>query len=111
MEYSARHTVMSFLKALNEEDFDMARNLVNDNLAFRGVLGARDGADNYIADMKKMRFKYEVLKSFEDAQEVCVWYNISMSGKVILTAGWYQLLHDKISHIRALFDPRPLLDQ
>jgi len=62
MEYSARHTVMSFIKALNEEDFDVARKLMNDNATFQGVLGTRDGADSYIEDMKKMKLKYEVLK-------------------------------------------------
>jgi hypothetical protein len=110
METNAKTTVLAFLKALNEENFDSARKLVNDNMKFKGVLGSRDDADSYFNDMKKMKLKYEVLKVFSDAQEVCVFYNINMSGKEILTCGWYQLLHDKISNIVVIFDPRPVLE-
>lgn len=106
---NSRQIVLSFLKALNEENFDAARTLMNDNASFRGVLGSRDGADAYMADMRKMKFKYQVLKVFADAQAACVWYNINIEGKVILTCGWYRLRHDKISRIRVLFDPRPLM--
>jgi limonene-1,2-epoxide hydrolase len=108
---NAKKIVLAFLNALNDENFDIARGLMNDNASFRGVLGSRDGADTYIADMRKMKFKYEILKVFDDATEVCVWYEINMSGQTILTCGWYQLQHDKISHIRVLFDPRPLLEK
>jgi hypothetical protein len=109
METEPKTTVLAFLQALNDENFDKARKYANDNLKFKGVLGSRDNADSYFADMKKMRLKYEVLKVFQNAQEVCVFYNINMAGTEVLTCGWYQLLHGKISNIRVIFDPRPVL--
>ncbi|RZJ30420.1 MAG: nuclear transport factor 2 family protein, partial [Flavobacterium sp.] len=66
---SAKVIVSSFLKALNEEDFDKARTYLSDDLKFRGVLRTRDGGDDYIADMRKMKFKYEVLKIFHDGYD------------------------------------------
>ncbi len=110
-EPNPKATVQSFLQALNDENFDKARKLVNDNMKFEGVLGSRDGADAYFDDMKKMKLKYEVLKVFAEAQDVCVLYNINMGGAKIFTCGWYQLLHDKISMIRVVFDPRPVLEK
>src|SRR6478672_1843994 len=92
--------VSSFLKALNEEDFDKARTCLSDGLKFRGVLGSREGGDDYIADMRKMKFKYEILKIFHDGYDVCVPYNINMGGKDIFTGGWYQIQHHTIANIK-----------
>ena len=54
---NAKNTVMSFIKHLNEENFDAARKCTDDNLKFEGVMGTREGADAYFEDMKKMKFK------------------------------------------------------
>ena len=51
---SANDVVLSFVKALNDEDFAVARNCVADDMKFIGVLGQRDGADAYFADMQHM---------------------------------------------------------
>lgn len=58
-------------------------------MTFDGVLGHRDGAEIYISDMKKMKFKYNIKKTFEDENDVCIFYDIDMSGKKIFTCGWY----------------------
>lgn len=107
---SARDTVVSFLAALNEDDFQRARKYVNDNLAFVGVLGTRNGADAYFKDMEKMRFKYDIKKVFADGNDVCVLYDISMSGTKIFTCGWYKVKDNKIESFQVVFDPRPVLE-
>ncbi len=104
-------TVKSFLKALNNEDFKAARNYLTDDVKFVGVMGTRDGGDIYIADMEKMKFKYDIRKVFEDDNDVSVFYDIDMGGKVIFCSGWYQLSHGKIKSMRVIFDPRPLLEE
>ena len=104
-------TVQSFLKALNDEDFKGARECLNDNLKFIGVMGTRDGGDVYIADMEKMKFKYDIKKIFEDGNDVSVFYDINMGGTTIFSSGWYQLSGGKISLIKVIFDPRPLLEK
>src|SRR5690242_875117 len=109
MEIKAKDIVLKFLNALNAENFETARSTLDDNMQFNGVMGSRDGADSYINDMSKMRFKYDVLKVFENENDVCVFYDIDMNGKRIFTCGWYVLQDEKIKSLRVVFDPRPLL--
>src|SRR5262245_26387927 len=93
---ASKEAVLSFLKALNEEDFETARTYVDDNMSFNGVLGSRDNADAYFKDMKHMKFKYEIQKIFAEEDDVCVLYDIDMgSGKKIFTCGWYKLNYGK----------------
>lgn len=105
-----KDVVLSFLQALNNEDFILARSFVQDDLRFNGVLGSREGAAAYFSDMERMKLKYSILKAFEDGDDVCVLYDIGMGGKTIFSCGWYQLKDHKISTIRVVFDPRPLLE-
>jgi limonene-1,2-epoxide hydrolase len=106
-----KDVVISFLMAMNQEDFQEARTYVNDDLRFVGVMGSRDGADAYFRDMEHMKFKYDIRKVFQDEEtsEVCIFYDINMSGKTIFSCGWYKVTNDKIDNFRVLFDPRPLL--
>jgi predicted SnoaL-like aldol condensation-catalyzing enzyme len=108
---SAKDIVLTCIDALNNEDFAKARELVTDRFQFHGVMGSRDGADAYFADMKKMKFKYEIKKAIGDEHDVCVWSEMPMEGKPILVASWYRVEDDKIVSLRVVFDPRPLLDK
>jgi hypothetical protein len=60
--------------------------------------------------MKKMKLKYDVQKAFVDGDDVCLFYDLRISGHTIFGCGWYHLENDKISSLKVLFDPRPLLD-
>jgi len=107
---SKEQIVEKFLKALNVEDFKTAKNCLNDDFSFKGPLGERNGADKYIEDMKKMRFKYEIDQIFSNENDVCVIYKIDMSGKAkIETCGIYKLEKDKLSSLNVIFDPRKVL--
>ena len=106
----AKTTVLSFIEAMNDEDFDKAREYVSDDLQFIGVLGTRNGAAAYFEDMKKMKFKYDIKKAFADGDDVCLLYDIDMGKATIFTCGWYQLAGGKISTFRVVFDPRPVLE-
>ena len=108
---TAREVVLQFIQALNDEDFDTARDQLHDDMTFTGVLGTRSGADVYIEDMKKMRLKYDVKKSFADITDVSVFYDITMSGITVFCSGWYRVENGKISWFKVVFDPRPLLEQ
>lgn len=105
-----KNVVLDFLKTLNDEDFNTARQHVNDDLKFEGVLGSRDGAEDYFADMRRMKFKYEIKKSFADGNDVCIFYDITMSGITLFSCGWYGIKNTRISSIRVIFDPRLLLE-
>nr|WP_294796149.1 nuclear transport factor 2 family protein [uncultured Mucilaginibacter sp.] len=111
MKQTTKDIVLTFISALNKEDFEAAAACLADDMAFDGVMGKRDSAESYIADMKKMKFKYDIQKTFEDENDVCVLYNIDMSGEAtIFTCGWYHLSNGKIDKLKVVFDPRPLLE-
>ncbi|AZA83255.1 nuclear transport factor 2 family protein [Chryseobacterium lactis] len=99
-----------FIHYLNEEDFDKAESCLDPDFKFIGVLGTREKASVYITDMKKMKFKYQILKTFTSGEDVCIWYNIDMGEKTILSSGWYEVIEGKIHSFKVLFDPRPLLN-
>lgn len=108
---SAKETVLAFIKALNEEAFDTASTYANDDLAFIGVMGSREGAKAYFDDMKRMKLKYTIRQAVAEGDDVGLLYDIVLEGQKILGTGWYQLVNGKISLIRAIFDPRPLLEK
>jgi len=105
-----KEKVLAFLKLVNAQDFRQAKEYASSNLTFKGVMGTRNGADDYFRDLEKMQLHYDIKKVFVDHDDVCVFYDIKMSGKVIFCCGWYELEHGKIRSIRVVFDPRPLLE-
>ncbi|QHT71648.1 nuclear transport factor 2 family protein [Rhodocytophaga rosea] len=107
----AIEVVLTFIQALNNEDFQTVRDCLSDDMVFNGVLGHREGADQYVKDMKQMKFKYNIQKKFVADNDVCLLYDIDMSGKTIFTCGWYQVQDNKIKSLKVIFDPRPLLEQ
>ena len=106
-----KEVVLAFLDAMNNEDYKTVRHYLSDDMVFNGVLGHREGADIYVEDMRKMKFKYRILKAFADGDDVCVLYDINMSGQTIFTAGWYKVRDNKIKSLRVVFDPRPIVGQ
>lgn len=112
MTNEAKTTVLAFIDALNKEDFKAAKAQVNDDLTFIGVMGTRNGADAYFADMEKMKLKYAVKNAIAEGAEVCLQYDINMGGGVsIFAIGWYSLVQGKISAFKVVFDPRALLEK
>jgi len=107
----SKEIVLHFIDAMNRYDYEEARSYVTDDMSFVGVLGTRNGAEAYFNDMQKMRLQYKVVKAFSDGEDVCLIYDIDMSGKEIFCFGWYQLQNGKIKSFRVVFDPRPLLEK
>lgn len=110
-ETEPRDVVLACVDALNREDFHKARTYISDNLSFVGVMGSRNGADAYFKDMEQMRIKYAVQKVFAEGPDVCLLYDVTLSGKTIFGCAWYQVEGGKIRSLRVVFDPRPLLQE
>ena len=111
MKQTAKEVVLTFIEALNKEAFEKAMDCLDEEMVFDGVMGKRNSAESYMSDMKKMKFKYDIQKTFEDGNDVCVLYEIDMSGKATLfTCGWYHVAYGKIKKLKVVFDPRPLLE-
>jgi hypothetical protein len=109
-ETDSAEIVLSCIEALNNEDFKTARTYTSDDMKFIGVLGSRDGADAYFKDMERMRLKYRVQKVFEDEDDVCLFYDLDISGTTIFGCGWYHVEDGKINSLKVIFDPRPVLE-
>jgi hypothetical protein len=108
---TAKEVVLAFVDALNKEDFTLAGTLLASDMTFNGVLGTRDGADVYMSDMEKMKFKYDIKKTIAEQNDVCLFCDIAMGAVSIDSCLWYQVKEGKISSLKAIFDPRPVLDQ
>lgn len=106
----SKEVVLAFIDALNRADFEAARKYVADDLRFEGVLGSREGGDAYFRDMKHMQLKYDVKKAIAEGDDVCLFYDITMSGVTVFCAGWYRLGAGKIRSFRVVFDPRAVLE-
>lgn len=106
----SKEVVLSLIEALNKEDFDTARTYVNDDMKFVGVLGSRNGAEAYFKDMKLMKLKYDVKKVFAEDDDVCLFYDLKMSGATIFGCAWYGLKDGKVSSLKVVFDPRPVIE-
>ena len=110
LQDDARKVVLSCVDAINREDFEAARRFVSDDMSFVGVLGSRQGGDVYFEDMKRMRLKYEVKKVFVDDDDICLFYDLAISGVKIFGCAWYQVAHGGIRTLQVVFDPRPILE-
>ncbi|HMG08346.1 MAG TPA: hypothetical protein VK609_07535 [Mucilaginibacter sp.] len=80
-------------------------------MSFKGVLGSRDGADAYMKDMEQMKLKYAIKKTIAEEHDVCLIYELTMSGITLSGFGWYHVKADKIRSLNVMFDPRPILEQ
>lgn len=107
---SAKEVVLSVVEALNRGDFPAARGYFADDFSFSGVLGSRQGADAYFSDMERMRLKYDVTKAFAEGDDVCLLYDLAISGRTIFGCAWYFVERGKVKSLRVVFDPRPLLE-
>ncbi|MDN5286123.1 MAG: nuclear transport factor 2 family protein [Mucilaginibacter sp.] len=108
---SAKEVVLAFVDALNGEDFKTAGTYLTKDMTFKGVLGSRDGAEAYMKDMEHMKLKYKVKKSVAEKDDVCLIYDLTMSGTTLLGYGWYHVEDGKISSLNVMFDPRPILEK
>jgi hypothetical protein len=109
-EKNAKEVVMSCVKALNEENFELAKQYVSHNISFVGVMGSRQGAQAYFDDMERMRLKYDVKKAFVDGRDVCLLYDLTISDVTVFGSAWYQVEGGKIQSLRVVFDPRLILE-
>jgi limonene-1,2-epoxide hydrolase len=109
-ESNAKETVLKFITALNKEDIDTAKKYANENLSFIGVLGSRNGAKDYFNDMERIKIKYDIKKAFVDGDDVCILCDYIINNITVFGCGWYHLENGKISSLKAVFDPRPILE-
>ena len=105
----AKQVVLGLGKALNDENFEIAREFVSDDMKYEGPFGVRDGAEAYLQEIQRLRLKFDIQKVFVDDRDVCALYNIAVSGIILFACGWFHVKAGKVSSLKVTFDPRPLL--
>lgn len=53
---------MSYVKALNDQDFRAARSYVSDNVIFSAPLASFNSAEEYFKDMQRLRIRFDIKK-------------------------------------------------
>jgi limonene-1,2-epoxide hydrolase len=115
---SAKEVVMSYLKALNDQDFKAATSHLKDDMTFLAPIASHNSADAYLEGNERLRSKYgiekvlyEVKKVFVDGDDdVCVFFDFNIGSATLFASGWFHVANGKISSIRVVFDPRPIVE-
>ncbi|MEQ9297137.1 MAG: hypothetical protein RIF33_01170 [Cyclobacteriaceae bacterium] len=88
-------------------EFDKLRHILANNLKFKGPLYSFDTAKDYINSMKAdppKKFKYRILKSYEDSSSACLVYNFSKPGVSTIMTQTFDMEDNKINYIHLIFD-------
>ncbi len=103
-----RKVVSSYIKALDDQDYGAAEKCLNDEIRIQGPAGESFGKPKeFIGMLRQYRGKYDVKKSFVDANDVCLLYDFKTPEATVFMCSWYQVREGKIVSIRTVFDPRP----
>ena len=107
MESDSKETVMSYIRALDGQDYDGALKYLHDRVRIRGPAGETFGKPlDFIEMLRKYHGRYDVKKVFSDEDDVCVLYDLKMTGPTVFMSSWYQVRDGKIVSIQTVFDPR-----
>ncbi len=101
---------MSYVKALNDQDFRAARSYVSDNLIFSAPLASFNSAEEYFKDMQRLRIRFDIKKVFVDGDDVCLLYDFSSGSINLFGCGWYHVDNGKIDSLKVVYDPRPIVE-
>ena len=109
---NAKEVVMSYQRALGNQDYKAARSYLRDGLSFRGPLASHDEPNSLLKDLEQLHHivkEVEMKKVFVDGDDVCLLYDLITSTPPVtsFTCEWYRVHGGKISSIRVVFDARP----
>ncbi len=105
---NAKEVVLSYIKALDGQDYEAAEKYLNDNIRINGPAGeAFRKPKEFIEMLRQYRGKYDLKKVFADGDDVCLLYNLATPAATFFMSSWYQVKEGKISFIQTVFDPRP----
>ncbi len=103
----ARDTVMSYIGALDSQEYEKALEHLHERVRIRGPAGETFGKPlDFIEMLRKYRGRYEIKKVFADGDDVSVFYDIKTNGPKVFMASLYQIKDEKIVSIETVFDPR-----
>lgn len=103
---NSKEIAMSYIRALDSQDYDGALKYLHDRVRIRGPAGETFGKPlDFIEMLRKYHGKYDVKKVFSDEDDVCVLYDLKTTGPTVFMSSWYQVRDGKIVSIQTVFDP------
>jgi hypothetical protein len=103
----AEEVVMSYIRALNGQEYDAAGHYLIGNIRIRGPGGESFGKPSeFIGMLSAYRGRYDMKKTFADGNDVCLLYNLSTPTGTAFVCSWYEVKDGKIASITTIFDPR-----
>jgi hypothetical protein len=101
----------TYFRAWKDHDWPTLRNLLAEDVTFRGPLASIDDADASVEGLKGMAqilTDVVVHKRFVDGADVLTWFDLHTSvAPPAPTANWSHIEQGKITAIRVTFDARP----
>ena len=102
-ETNSIELVSSYIKALNEENFALARNFFGKTFTYTSPMATLDNPDNYINFMAKQPgIRYQIKKIFAAGSDVCLLYDLTVGNKTNFSCGWCTITNGKIQSLRVL---------
>ena len=107
----AEQVAEDFFDAWTSKDFTRARELLHDDLSFRGPIDNFSDADSYLQSLQGLSqiiTGIDKRRVFVDGDDVCVIYDMH-TGPVpdARIAEWYTVRDGKIASASVVFDARP----
>ena len=99
-------TVMSYIRALDGQDYDGALKYLHEGVRIRGPAGETFGKPyDFIEMLRRYHGRYDVKKVFSEEDDVCVLYDLKTTGPTVFMSSWYQVKENRIVSIHTVFDP------
>jgi len=100
-----------FFDAWTSKDFERARELLHDDVAFEGPIDTFSDADSYIGSLRQLSeivTGVQKQKIFVDGDDVCVIYDLKTAPvPSSRTCEWYRVHGGKVASVSVVFDARP----
>ena len=111
---NARNVVDQYFTALTRKDFTAMRNLLHDDLSFKGPLATIDNADDSIGGMKHVAANMtgaERRTVFGEGEDVCQVYDLFLATPAVTVpvAQWLKVRDNRIAKIELFCDARPFV--
>lgn len=116
MNYSEdlEEKVLYLLDAINNKDFEAARECLHPEFIFDEFLQSTRGADPYLKKINKTDITFSIEKIYSDADTVCAVFTICNFGNHnIKGCGLYGFSNDKIASMKLFTDhiPKPIFSE
>ncbi|MGH3446144.1 MAG: nuclear transport factor 2 family protein [Nocardioidaceae bacterium] len=114
MTGDTRALATTYLQSWQDKDFTTMRSTIADDVTFRGTLGAADGIEECmkgVQGLAAIMTGITIHQMVVEGADVMTWYDLETSvAPPCATVNWSHVESGKITAIRAVFDPRALVN-